>query len=28
VLRFPVRFTFDEVVNEDDTQMAKNGVTL
>ena len=25
---FQYGFTFDEVVNEDDTQMAKNGVTL
>jgi iron-sulfur cluster insertion protein len=25
---FQYGFTFDEIVNEDDTQMAKNGVTL
>ena len=25
---FQYGFTFDEVINEDDTQMAKNGVTL
>jgi iron-sulfur cluster insertion protein len=25
---FPYGFTFDELVNDDDTQMTKNGVTL
>jgi iron-sulfur cluster insertion protein len=25
---FQYGFTFDEIINEDDTQMAKNGVTL
>jgi len=24
----PARITFDEVINDDDTQMTKNGVTL